>query len=158
MFIDITGLFLYTKCIKSVHTVETCTERRMPVIILDYKDRRPIYEQVVSKLEELMLLGAMKENEPLPSVRSLAMELSINPNTIQRAYAELERRGYIYTVKGKGSFVGENSSMKEIRKNDILSRFSEVIDDAIRLGISDQEIKTMIDVQYNAAKAKGGNV
>ena len=67
------------------------------MILLDYKDRRPIYEQVVSKFEELMLLGAMKENEPLPSVRSLAMELSINPNTIQRAYVELERQGYIYT-------------------------------------------------------------
>ena len=69
------------------------------MIILDYKDRRPIYEQVVSKLEELMLLGVLKENEPLPSVRALAMELSINPNTIQRAYVELERQGYIYTVK-----------------------------------------------------------
>ena len=82
------------------------------MLILDYKDRRPIYEQVVSKLEELMLLGAMKENEPLPSVRSLAMELSINPNTIQRAYVELERQGYIYTVKGKGSFVADNTAMK----------------------------------------------
>ena len=74
------------------------------MILLDYKDRRPIYEQVVSKLEELMLLGVMKENEPLPSVRALAMDLSINPNTIQRAYVELERQGDIYTVKGKGSF------------------------------------------------------
>ena len=63
------------------------------MILLDYKDRRPIYEQVVSKLEELMLLGVMKENEPLPSVRALAMDLSINPNTIQRAYVEMERQG-----------------------------------------------------------------
>ena len=55
------------------------------MIILDYKDRRPIYEQVAEKLEELMLLGVLGENEPLPSVRSLAMELSITPNTIQRA-------------------------------------------------------------------------
>ena len=77
------------------------------MILLDYKDRRPIYEQVVAKLEELMLLGVMKENEPLPSVRSFAMELSINPNTIQRAYVELERQGYIYTVKGK--FCGRQS-------------------------------------------------
>ena len=82
-------------------------ERRRLMILLDYKDRRPIYEQVVAKLEELMLLGVMKENEPLPSVRSLAMELSINPNTIQRAYVELERQGYIYTVKGK--FCGRQS-------------------------------------------------
>ena len=76
------------------------------MLILDYKDRRPIYEQVVSKLEELMLLGAMKENEPLPSVRSLAMELSINPNTIQRAYVELERQGYkLSTTTSSGGLI-----------------------------------------------------
>ena len=127
------------------------------MIILDYKDRRPIYEQVAEKLEELMLLGILGENEPLPSVRSLAMELSINPNTIQRAYAELERQGYIYTVKGKGSFVAENSVMKEKRKKDLLIQVSEVIDEAIRLGISAEEIKNMVEIQYQAAEKEGGD-
>ena len=127
------------------------------MIILDYKDRRPIYEQVAEKLEELMLLGILGENEPLPSVRSLAMELSINPNTIQRAYAELERQGYIYTVKGKGSFVAENSVMKEKRKKDLLIQVSEVIDEAIRLGSSGEEIKNMVEIQYQAAEKEGGD-
>ena len=127
------------------------------MIILDYKDRRPIYEQVAEKLEELMLLGILGENEPLPSVRSLAMELSINPNTIQRAYAELERQGYIYTGKGKGSFVAENSVMKEKRKKDLLIQVSEVIDEAIRLGISGEEIKQMVEIQYQAAEKEGGD-
>ena len=127
------------------------------MIILDYKDRRPIYEQVAEKLEELMLLGILGENEPLPSVRSLAMELSINPNTIQRAYAELERQGYIYSVKGKGSFVAENSVMKEKRKKDLLIQVSEVIDEAIRLGISGEEIKNMVEIQYQAAEKEGGD-
>ena len=127
------------------------------MIILDYKDRRPIYEQVAEKLEELMLLGVLGENEPLPSVRSLAMELSINPNTIQRAYAELERQGYIYTVKGKGSFVAENSVMKEKRKKALLIQVSEVIDEAIRLGISGEEIKNMVEIQYQAAEKEGGD-
>ena len=127
------------------------------MIILDYKDRRPIYEQVAEKLEELMLLGILGENEPLPSVRSLAMELSINPNTIQRAYAELERQGYIYTVKGKGSFVAENSVMKEKRKKDLLVQVSEVTDEAIRLGISGEEIKNMVEIQYQAAEKEGGD-
>ena len=127
------------------------------MIILDYKDRRPIYEQIIEKLEELMLLSILKENDPLPSVRSLAMDLSINPNTIQRAYAELERRGYIYAVKGKGSFVVENSAMKENRKRDLLVQVSEIIDEAIRLGIPNQEIKNMVDIQYKAAeKFTGG--
>ena len=127
------------------------------MIILDYKDRRPIYAQVAEKLEELMLLGILGENEPLPSVRSLAMELSINPNTIQRAYGELERQGYIYTVKGKGSFVAENSVMKEKRKKDLLIQVSEVIDEAIRLGISGEEIKNMVEIQYQAAEGEGGD-
>ena len=126
------------------------------MIILDYKDRRPIYEQVAEKLEELMLLGILGENEPLPSVRSLAMELSIDPNTIQRAYAELERQGYIYTVKGKGSFVAENSVMKEKRKKDLLIQVSEVIDEAIRLGISGEEIKNMVEI-HQAAEKEGGD-
>ena len=126
------------------------------MILLDYKDRRPIYEQVVSKFEELMLLGAMKENEPLPSVRSLAMELSINPNTIQRAYVELERQGYIYTVKGKGSFVADNTVMKEKRKKEVLLQVSDMIDEAIRVGIPGDEIKNMVEIQYNAAKRTGG--
>ena len=127
------------------------------MIILDYKDRRPIYEQVAEKLEELMLLGILGENELLPSVRSLAMELSINPNTIQRAYGELERQGYIYTVKGKGSFVAENSVMKEKRKKDLLIQVSEVIDEEIRLGISGEEIKNMVEIQYQAAEGEGGD-
>ena len=122
------------------------------MIILDYKDRRPIYEQIIEKLEELMLLGILKENDPLPSVRSLALDLSINPNTIQRAYAELERRGCIYSIKGKGSFVAENSTMKENRKKALLIRISEVIDEAIRLGVSGQELKEMIEIRYKAAE------
>ena len=126
------------------------------MIILDYKDRRPIYEQVTEKLKELMLLGVLKENEPLPSVRSLAMDLSINPNTIQRAYTELERKGYIYTVKGKGSFVAENGEMKENRRKEVLVQVSEIIDEAIRLGISDRAIKNMVEIQYNAAKKDAG--
>ena len=101
------------------------------MILLDYKDRRPIYEQVVAKLEELMLLGVMKENEPLPSVRSLAMELSINPNTIQRAYVELERQGYIYTVKGKGKTWWRSSMRRqertEVETNDRDKRTDQTI-------------------------------
>ena len=86
------------------------------MILLDYKDSRPIYEQVAEKLQELMLLGVLDEDGQMPSVRSLAMELSINPNTIQRAYGELERQGFLYTVKGRGSFVGSVSRLREARR------------------------------------------
>ena len=72
------------------------------MIVLDYKDRRPIYEQIVERFQELILVKVLECGEKLPSVRNLAMELSINPNTIQRAYMELERQGFIYSIKGKG--------------------------------------------------------
>ena len=75
------------------------------MIVLDYRDKRPIYEQVVERLERLVVSGVLETDEKMPSVRNLAMELSVNPNTIQRAYAQLEQEGYLYTVSGRGSFV-----------------------------------------------------
>ena len=83
------------------------------MIVIDYHDKRPIYEQVIDRFQMLILNGAMEPNEQLPSVRSLAVDLSINPNTIQRAYGELERRGLIYSIKGRGNFV---SSQKDVVK------------------------------------------
>ena len=74
------------------------------MISLNYRDSRPIYEQIKDGLRKLIVTGAMKPDEKLPSVRALAQQLSINPNTIQRAYNELESEGYIYSVPGKGSF------------------------------------------------------
>ena len=72
------------------------------MIVLDYQDRRPLYEQIVEKFRILILKNALPPGSRMPSVRQLAMELSINPNTIQRAYMELEQDGLIYPVKGKG--------------------------------------------------------
>ena len=73
------------------------------MILLDYRDKRPIYEQVVEKLEHLIVGGALGVNEKMPSVRSLGMELTVNPNTIQRAYNQLEQDGYLYTIAGTGN-------------------------------------------------------
>ena len=83
------------------------------MIVIDYHDKRPIYEQVIDRFQMLILNGALEPDEQLPSVRSLAIDLSINPNTIQRAYTELERRGLIYSIKGRGNFV---SSHKDVVK------------------------------------------
>lgn len=82
----------------------------MGVIQVDYRDRRPIYEQLVGNIRELILRGILRPDEQLPSVRSLASELAINPNTIHKAYAELERIGVIYSSPGRGSFVSGDSS------------------------------------------------
>lgn len=105
------------------------------MILLDYKDSRPIYEQVVEKLQELMLLGVLEEDSQMPSVRSLAMELSINPNTIQRAYGELERSGYLYTVKGRGSFVGSILRLKEAKRAELEQKLMLLAKEAAGLGM-----------------------
>ena len=111
-----------------------------PMIILDYKDARPIYEQVVDKFQKLILTGALEPNTKMPSVRSLAVELSINPNTIQRAYSELEREGFIYTVKGRGNFVAYDESLLRYRKDEIYRKLEEIVREAGEIGISRQEL------------------
>ncbi len=118
------------------------------MIIIDYKDRRPIYEQVVQRLEELILKGVLEPGSQLPSVRNLAMELSINPNTIQKAYMELERRGFIYSVKGKGSFIAENDNLIDIKKEEALKTLSKVIRDAKEIGILKEQIIEKVNEGY----------
>ena len=71
------------------------------------REKKPLYEQISSGVEEQIILGILKPDEELPSVRNLAVELSINPNTVQKAYAFLEQRGFIYSVSGRGSFVSD---------------------------------------------------
>ncbi|MDO4266660.1 MAG: GntR family transcriptional regulator, partial [Eubacteriales bacterium] len=114
------------------------------MISLNFKDKRPIYEQVTDRLKELMVVGALPENAQLPSVRALAVELSINPNTIQRAYGELERQGYIYSIKGKGNFVAENERLRDLKIDEIKEKIREVICEARKLGLRDEEIISVI--------------
>ena len=110
------------------------------MIILDYQDRRPIYEQIVEKFQALILSGALPPDSQLPSVRRLAMELSINPNTIQKAYAELERQGFIYTVKGRGSFVLGDSSLVEQRRKEYLDQIIKLVKELLEIGMTKMEI------------------
>ena len=81
------------------------------MIIIDYNDKRPIYEQIVERFQTLIVSGVLEAGEKMPSVRTLAVELSINPNTIQRAYTELERDGFIYAVTGRGNFVKRDTEL-----------------------------------------------
>ena len=126
------------------------------MILIDHKDRRPIYEQIIERFEQLILCGALETNAPMPSVRSLAMELSLNPNTIQRAYQELERAGYIYTIKGKGSFVSETSQNADKKRQEVKKEMREGIEKALFAGISAQELRQMLEECIEEAK-KGRN-
>ena len=128
------------------------------MIILDYKDARPIYEQVVDKFQKLILTGALEPNTKMPSVRSLAVELSINPNTIQRAYSELEREGFIYTVKGRGNFVAYDESLLRYRKDEIYRKLEEIVREAGEIGISRQELSDYLGERQEgpACNFRGG--
>lgn len=120
------------------------------MIILDYRDSRPIYEQVVEKFKLLILKGVLAQDEKMPSVRNLAMELSINPNTIQRAYATLESQGYIYTVKGKGNFVSDKASLIKDYQKEISSQLNEICKQAASAGMSREEFITLVNESVSA--------
>ena len=110
------------------------------MVKIDYRDARPIYEQVADGIEELALRGALPADTQLPSVRQFAMELSINPNTIQRAYHELESEGYIVSVPGKGSFCAQFSPQSDPRREELLARLEETVRELRWLGVSEEEI------------------
>lgn len=96
------------------------------MIQINYRDSRAIYEQVKEELRKLIITRSIKENEKLPSVRELASSLAINPNTIQRAYRELETEGYIYTIAGKGTFAAPKADFSAHFHKDLMEQFEQI--------------------------------
>ncbi|QHQ62267.1 GntR family transcriptional regulator [Anaerocolumna sedimenticola] len=115
------------------------------MIIIDYKDRRPIYEQIVERFQDLILRGVLEPDSQLPSVRNLSMDLSINPNTIQKAYTELERRGFTYSVKGRGSFIAANGNLIERKKEELLEELLLLVKKGKELGIKREQFMNKLD-------------
>lgn len=108
---------------------------------IDYRDARPIYEQVAGGIEDMIVHGVYGADAQLPSVRQLAAELSINPNTIQRAFALLESKGVIYSVKGRGNFVSaDGASVRDRRLAEISAQLRELARAARALGADDKVI------------------
>ncbi len=114
------------------------------MISLNYRAPGPIYEQIKDNLRRLILSGAIAEGEKLPSVRELAGELAINPNTIMRAYRELEAEGYVYTVQGKGCFAGKLSQVDTGRRDKLLEAFRNTAGELLSLGITSDTLKSII--------------
>ena len=110
------------------------------MITIDFRDSRPIYEQVRDSLRRLIVSGALPADEKLPSVRELAARLVINPNTIQRAYRELEHEGYIVSVPGKGSFARAQSGTDSDRARELLRAFDEAVEELMYLGLTPEEL------------------
>ena len=131
----------YNKCTNIISILITVNSQvGEEMIIIDYSDKRPIYEQIVERFQVLIVNGVLEPDEKLPSVRTLAVELSINPNTIQRAYTELEREGFIYSVKGRGNFVKKDEELFQRRKECLLTEFEKQACACLRQGITRDEL------------------
>jgi GntR family transcriptional regulator len=111
---------------------------------LDVRSRKPIYEQLVDKIKELIITQILKPDEQLPSIRMLSSQLTVNPNTIQRAYRELENQGYLYSIKGKGNFVAAIEHMpNELKLTELKAEIKKLIAEAIYLGLTKEDLDVL---------------
>ncbi|MDD6564548.1 MAG: GntR family transcriptional regulator [Clostridiales bacterium] len=116
------------------------------MIQLDLSDHRPLYEQIKDKIKLLIINGVLHTDEKIPSVRELAQQLTINPNTIQRAYRDLESEGYIYSIRAKGSFVAPSENVEsKVKMKALETDFSDMVRKARFLGVGKQELFDKID-------------
>ncbi len=122
----------------------------LAMISINLRDSRPIYEQVKDAFRRLIISGALTPEEKLPSVRELAAQLVINPNTIQRAYRELESEGYIRSVPGKGSFACEKNCIDDGRVRELFKVFDDTVTELLFLGRSPEELRGRIDGKGDA--------
>lgn len=123
---------------------------------LDVRSRKPIYEQLTDKVKEMILHGILQTDEQLPSVRTLSQQLTVNPNTIQKAYRELEREGYIYSLQGKGSFIAPmKKEQNEIKKAEVRDELLRLMAEAVYLGFTAAEISSLY--RQVEKQREGGN-
>ena len=113
------------------------------MVVLDHRDTRPLYLQVKDSLRRMMLTGLLTPGEKLPSVRALATQLAINPNTIQRAYGELETEGYVYSVSGRGSFVAETDNGQAQRIRELTEQLKPLLEELKALGYTRQSLEAL---------------
>lgn len=118
------------------------------MISIDYQSKLPLYEQIAQRFQTLILKGVLPPDAQMPSVRTLAVELSINPNTIQKAYSLLEQQGYIYPVKGRGNFVSDSSSLIQQEKESLLEDIRQLIEEGKELGVRRIEFIQVVDQIY----------
>ena len=131
------------------------------MIQLNYRDPRPIYEQVKDGIRKLAYSGVLGPDEKLPSVRELASKLAINPNTISRAYKELEQEGFIYTMSGKGTFINQEFDLNDSRKEELWQQFDKAAKELLELSVTAQEfeerLKGLTAVREGSDKKEGGS-
>ena len=118
------------------------------MISIDYQSKLPLYEQIAQRFQTLILKGVLPPGGQMPSVRTLAVELSINPNTIQKAYSLLEQQGYIYPVKGRGNFVADSTALVKQKKESLLEEMKRLVTGGKELGIRQTEFIRVIELVY----------
>ena len=121
------------------------------MIQLNYRDPRPIYEQIKAELQRLILTQALSPGSKLPSVRELASQLAINPNTLQRAYRELDAEGYTVSIAGKGSFVAEIAVIRRQQRQQEVELFLQAADRLRALGFTTQELTAFLEQKEEAS-------
>ncbi|WP_226003342.1 GntR family transcriptional regulator [Paenibacillus sp. BJ-4] len=122
---------------------------------LDIRSRKPIYEQLMDRVKEMIVYGSLQSDEQLPSVRALSAQLTVNPNTIQKAYRELEREGYIYSVQGKGSFVTPaRQQPQQMKRDEIRAALLKQMIEAVHFGFTQLEVDA-IYVEAMQLKERG---
>lgn len=120
------------------------------MFVVDVMSRVPVYEQIIKQVEEQVLTGILTEGDKLPSVRSLSVKLSINPNTIQKAYTELDRRQLIITVPGKGSFISEKAiEVVGVNSREKMTELNKIIRELALAGVTKEEIINNIEEVFN---------
>ena len=120
------------------------------MFVVDVMSRVPVYEQIIKQVEEQVLTGILKEGDKLPSVRSLYVKLSINPNTIQKAYTELDRRQLIITVPGKGSFISEKAiEVVGANSREKMTELNKIIRELALAGVTKEEIINNVEEVFN---------
>lgn len=115
------------------------------MVSINNRDPRPIYEQIADGFKKLIISGVLQPDERLPSVRELSQQLAINPNTIQRAYRELERGGYSYSIPGKGNFAGAGREVDDGKKRELLDALEQTLRELRYLGVSDAELLSFFE-------------
>jgi GntR family transcriptional regulator len=115
------------------------------MIHLDYRDARPIYSQIIDGFREQIAAGILKPGDKLPSVRGLAAELAINPNTIQRSYRQLELEGWTVSIQGKGCFVSGEMSIRQREADRLLTEFDKVVASLERCGVDRRELMARLE-------------
>ena len=110
------------------------------MLSINYRDSRPIYEQIADSLREQIVKKLLAPDEKLPSVREMAAQMSINPNTIQRAIRQLEQEGYVYTVAGRGTFVATVNHKESPRRKELLDRYDQLLKELFMYQVEEEEL------------------